>query len=216
VILVAALRACTKAPRKGAPSGSRDSAGDGGGVGDRRRQVTRQRAAREVDRMALPRILVASWVLHSAPVADPLSRRGSGFGFSSRPYSRAISQTWEGNNGCGLRHCDLYGGLGGSLLPPVIRILDRIGHNRWFAVMAVIPLMNLFGLWMLAFSKWPSWNHHHQGNSTNGRLPIMQSLKSFSGSSAIPRCATQGSRGERSPPAMRWRPDAGTRTRTAH
>ena len=42
------------------------------------------------------------------------------------------------------------------LLPPVIRILDRIGHNRWFAVMAVIPLMNLFGLWMLAFSKWPS------------------------------------------------------------
>jgi hypothetical protein len=42
------------------------------------------------------------------------------------------------------------------LLPPVIRILDRVGHSRWFAVIVFIPLVNLFGLWMLAFGKWPA------------------------------------------------------------
>jgi predicted PurR-regulated permease PerM len=44
----------------------------------------------------------------------------------------------------------------GLVLVPVVRILDRVGHNRWLAVIAVFPLINLFGRWMLAFSKWPS------------------------------------------------------------
>jgi hypothetical protein len=47
----------------------------------------------------------------------------------------------------------VYAGL---LLLPVMRILDRLGINRWLALIALIPLGNLFGLWMLAFSKWPA------------------------------------------------------------
>jgi predicted PurR-regulated permease PerM len=42
------------------------------------------------------------------------------------------------------------------MLPPVIRILDRVGHNRWWAVLAFIPLVNLAGVWWLAFGEWPA------------------------------------------------------------
>jgi hypothetical protein len=41
-------------------------------------------------------------------------------------------------------------------LPPVIRILERVGHNRWWALIAFIPLVNLVGMWWLAFGDWPS------------------------------------------------------------
>jgi hypothetical protein len=39
---------------------------------------------------------------------------------------------------------------------PAARILGRVGMNRWWSVLAVIPLANLVGLWVFAFSRWPA------------------------------------------------------------
>ncbi len=39
---------------------------------------------------------------------------------------------------------------------PIVRILRRLGFNEWLAVIALIPLGNLFGLWAIAFSEWPA------------------------------------------------------------
>ncbi len=38
---------------------------------------------------------------------------------------------------------------------PVARILRRLGMSGWWAVLAVIPLVNLVSLWILAFVGWP-------------------------------------------------------------
>ena len=39
---------------------------------------------------------------------------------------------------------------------PVARILDRTGCSWWLAFIAICPLINIFGLWVFAFAKWPS------------------------------------------------------------
>jgi hypothetical protein len=39
---------------------------------------------------------------------------------------------------------------------PVARILDRTGHSWWLAFIGICPLINIFGLWVFAFRKWPS------------------------------------------------------------
>ncbi|WP_396593986.1 hypothetical protein [Brevundimonas sp. R86498] len=38
---------------------------------------------------------------------------------------------------------------------PVARILKRLGFSRGWVVVAVIPYVNIVGLWVLAFVKWP-------------------------------------------------------------
>jgi hypothetical protein len=38
---------------------------------------------------------------------------------------------------------------------PIARILKRIGVSPWWAILYFVPLVNLVGLWMLAFSDWP-------------------------------------------------------------
>ena len=42
------------------------------------------------------------------------------------------------------------------ILIPVVRILDRTGFSKWLAVIAIIPLVNLIGLWAFAFMRWPT------------------------------------------------------------
>jgi hypothetical protein len=39
---------------------------------------------------------------------------------------------------------------------PVSSILHRAGRSRWWTVLAFIPLINLIGLWVFAFSRWPA------------------------------------------------------------
>ena len=41
------------------------------------------------------------------------------------------------------------------LLYPIGRILRRIGLSPLWSVLAIIPLVNLIGLWVLAFADWP-------------------------------------------------------------
>jgi hypothetical protein len=39
---------------------------------------------------------------------------------------------------------------------PVARIFRRVGVNPWLSILAIVPFVNLFGLWLFAFSPWPS------------------------------------------------------------
>ena len=39
---------------------------------------------------------------------------------------------------------------------PVASILHRAGRSRWWMLIAFIPLLNLIGLWVFAFSRWPA------------------------------------------------------------
>jgi hypothetical protein len=34
-------------------------------------------------------------------------------------------------------------------------ILHRAGRSRWWTILAFIPLLNLIGLWVFAFTRWP-------------------------------------------------------------
>lgn len=38
---------------------------------------------------------------------------------------------------------------------PAARILRRLGFSRWWVIGALIPYVNVVGLWVLAFVKWP-------------------------------------------------------------
>jgi O-antigen/teichoic acid export membrane protein len=38
---------------------------------------------------------------------------------------------------------------------PTANILHRAGRSRWWTLIAFIPLLNLIGLWVFAFSRWP-------------------------------------------------------------
>jgi hypothetical protein len=39
---------------------------------------------------------------------------------------------------------------------PVARILRRSGRSRWWTIIAFVPLLNLIGLWVFAFARWPN------------------------------------------------------------
>jgi hypothetical protein len=38
---------------------------------------------------------------------------------------------------------------------PVANILQRAGRSRWWTL-AFVPLANLIGLWVFAFTRWPN------------------------------------------------------------
>ena len=38
---------------------------------------------------------------------------------------------------------------------PVANILHRAGRSRWWTILAFIPFLNLIGLWLFAFTRWP-------------------------------------------------------------
>lgn len=41
-------------------------------------------------------------------------------------------------------------------LYPMSRVLRRIGVSPYWSLLALVPLANLLGLWVLAFSEWPA------------------------------------------------------------
>ncbi|HLR16774.1 MAG TPA: hypothetical protein VK099_02785 [Alcanivoracaceae bacterium] len=48
------------------------------------------------------------------------------------------------------------------LVVPLWRICQRTGHPGWFALFALLPLLNVALLYFLAFSKWPSQKENSQ------------------------------------------------------
>jgi len=42
------------------------------------------------------------------------------------------------------------------LLVPVAKILKKAGFSPWWAILAIVPIANLVGLFVFAFIRWPS------------------------------------------------------------
>jgi hypothetical protein len=65
-------------------------------------------------------------------------------------------------------------GLGASwlivavvIVIPFWRICAKAGYSPWLGLLAVVPLVNLFLIYFLAFSEWPS----QKGRATPGVTP---------------------------------------------
>jgi ABC-type Fe3+ transport system permease subunit len=39
---------------------------------------------------------------------------------------------------------------------PIARILTRIGYSKWWTIVYFIPFVNIIGIWILAYSRWPA------------------------------------------------------------
>lgn len=39
---------------------------------------------------------------------------------------------------------------------PAGQVLKRTGHSRWWALLLLLPVVNLVAYWIFAFKKWPS------------------------------------------------------------
>jgi hypothetical protein len=55
-------------------------------------------------------------------------------------------------------HWIVFAGFIALFLYPIGRILSRLGFSPFWSVLALVPLANLLGLWLLAISKWPRDN----------------------------------------------------------
>lgn len=42
-----------------------------------------------------------------------------------------------------------------AVLYPIGRILNRLGMSPFWSILVFIPMVNLIGLWVLAFADWP-------------------------------------------------------------
>lgn len=42
---------------------------------------------------------------------------------------------------------------------PFARIFQRAGRTGWWALLMLIPLVNLVVLWVFAFAEWPTLDH---------------------------------------------------------
>lgn len=62
---------------------------------------------------------------------------------------------WTMMNGYGVAHWLVFTAVAALILYPIGRILGRIGLSPFWSVVAVIPVANLIGLWVLAFLDWP-------------------------------------------------------------
>jgi hypothetical protein len=52
---------------------------------------------------------------------------------------------------------------------PIARILRRAGFNQWLALIALLPLVNLIGLWTFAFVEWRTDTAPTLVRETSGR-----------------------------------------------
>jgi hypothetical protein len=52
-------------------------------------------------------------------------------------------------------------------IPPAVRILRRLGYSGWWAIVAPISPLNLIGIWVLAYVRWPAVDHP-RGTSGSG------------------------------------------------
>ena len=57
--------------------------------------------------------------------------------------------------GFSIWHWTIVGALLALFGVPVWRILNRLGFSGWWAILAFIPWVNVVGLWVIAFIRWP-------------------------------------------------------------
>jgi len=41
---------------------------------------------------------------------------------------------------------------------PIAKILGRLGFSKWWTIVYFIPFVNIIGIWMLAYARWPAVN----------------------------------------------------------
>jgi len=63
---------------------------------------------------------------------------------------------WTDMAGYGPLHWFVFVIMVAAFLYPIGRILGRIGFSPFWSILAFIPLVNLFALWLLAFMDWPA------------------------------------------------------------
>jgi predicted PurR-regulated permease PerM len=63
---------------------------------------------------------------------------------------------WRWMTGFSLAHLLVFAVMVTIVLYPLGRILRRIGVSPFWSVLVFIPLVNLIGLWVLAFASWPA------------------------------------------------------------
>lgn len=51
-------------------------------------------------------------------------------------------------------------------VPPFMRILRRVGLSRWWVLLFFVPLLNLAGIWLLAWARWPAEETRPPAKST--------------------------------------------------
>ena len=57
--------------------------------------------------------------------------------------------------GYGFSHWLIFVVMATLILYPLGRILGRVGLSPFWSVLALIPFLNLIGLWVFAFTEWP-------------------------------------------------------------
>ena len=55
----------------------------------------------------------------------------------------------------GWAHWFMFAAVVALVLYPVGRILKRLGFSPFWSILSLIPLVNLIGLWIVAFVEWP-------------------------------------------------------------
>ena len=38
---------------------------------------------------------------------------------------------------------------------PAVRILHKAGYSGWWSLLMLVPFVNIIGIWLFAFAKWP-------------------------------------------------------------
>jgi hypothetical protein len=63
--------------------------------------------------------------------------------------------SWMNMAGYGLGHWLVFTVMVLVFIYPIGKILTRIGLSPFWSILAFVPLVNLIGLWVLAFIDWP-------------------------------------------------------------
>ena len=45
-----------------------------------------------------------------------------------------------------------------AILIPLGELLRRTGFSRWWILLSFVPIINIVGLWIVAYAKWPKDN----------------------------------------------------------
>lgn len=50
----------------------------------------------------------------------------------------------------------------------VARVLRRAGFSRWWALLVLVPVVNLVALWLFAYARWPAVDGPSAGAPSEG------------------------------------------------
>jgi hypothetical protein len=96
-------------------------------------------------------------------LAQPREARAVAY-FTANKGISGMMTGWMDMTGSGIGHWVFFILMVALTLYPIGRILGRLGFSPFWSVLALIPLVNLIGLWLLAFIDWPKGTANRLGN----------------------------------------------------